>query len=172
MHKPFILIFTILACSLSMTSVAAIYKHVDADGHVTYSNVKIPGGKKIDIEPADTNFGTKAQHELKSKSMTKESGPSDFPNVDNNTQKQRDQSRKEILLSELAAERVALEEAKKAYAEGEANPEVSKRKNADGSTSTYRNVAKFQEKMKALQINVDVHQRNIELLEKEINNIN
>ncbi len=172
MHKPLIFILFLLATSLPMLSEAAIYKHVDANGHVTYSNVKIKGGKQIDIEPADTNFGTKAQNELKSKSQTKSSGPSDFPNVDNNTQRQRDQSRKDILLSELASERFALEEAKRAYAEGEANPEVSQRRNANGTISTFRNVAKFQEKMKALQLNVDVHQRNIELLEKEISNIN
>lgn len=172
MHKPLIYILFLIAASFSMLSEAAIYKHVDANGHVTYSNVKIPGGKKIDIAPADTNFGTKAQNELKSKSQTNSSGPSDFPRVDNNTQRQRDQSRKDILLSEPASERAALEEAKRAYAEGEANPEISKRRNADGSTSTFRNVAKFQEKMKALQMNVDVHQRNIELLEKEISNIN
>lgn len=172
MHKPLIYTLFLIAASFPTLSEAAIYKHVDANGHVTYSNVKIPGGKKIDIEPADTNFGTKAQNELKTRSQTKSSGPSDFPNVDNNTQRQRDQSRKDILLSELASERAALEEAKRAYAEGEANPEVYQRRNANGTTSTFRNVAKFQEKMKALQLNVDVHQRNIELLEKEISNIN
>lgn len=172
MHKPLIFILFLLTASFSIISEAAIYKHVDANGHVTYSNVKIKGGKQIDIEPADTSFGTKAQNELKSKSQTKSSGPSDFPNVDNDTQRQRDQSRKDILLSELAAERIALEEAKRAYAEGEANPEVSQRKNANGSTSTFRNVPKFQAKMKALQLNVDVHLRNIQLLETEINNIN
>ena len=59
-------------------------------------------------------------------------------------------------------------EAKKAYAEGEANPETFKTK--DGKT--LRNVAKFQEKMKSLQADVDAHQRNIDLLEKEISALN
>ena len=35
--------------------------------------------------------------------------------------------------------------------------------------NTLRNVAKFDEKMKALQADVDAHQRNIDLLTKEIN---
>jgi hypothetical protein len=43
-------------------------------------------------------------------------------------------------------------------------------KGADGKT--FRNVAKFNEKMQGLQTQVDVHQRNIELLTKEIDNIN
>jgi hypothetical protein len=45
-------------------------------------------------------------------------------------------------------------------------------KNANGSTSTFRNVPKYQEKMKALQAEVDAHQRNIDLLTKELNQIN
>ena len=53
----------------------------------------------------------------------------------------------------------------KAYEEGQSNPEVFKTK--DGKT--FRNVAKFQEKMKNLQAEIDAHQRNIDLLSKEIN---
>jgi len=169
MHKQFFLMliyFTI--ASFSLSSHAAIYKHVDADGHVTYSNVKAKGAKRLDIAPANTNFGTAAQKKRKKKS--KESA-ANFPKVDQKTQNKRDQSRKAILMSELASEKAALENAKKAYEEGASNPEVSKRKNADGSTSTFRNVAKYQEKLKKLQMDVDVHQRNIELLEKEISNI-
>ena len=172
MKKHFMLMIALIAYLIPVISHAAIYKHVDANGHVTYSNIKMPGSKTVDVEPANSNFGTKAQNELKSKSTNNKSEPSDFPRVDNNTQKQRDQSRRDILLSELASEKIALEEAKRAYAEGAANPEISKRKNADGSTSTFRNVAKFQEKMESLQMNVDVHQRNVELLEKEISSIN
>ena len=70
--------------------------------------------------------------------------------------------------SQSAAEKAALAEAKKAYAEGESDPETFKTK--DGKT--LRNVAKFQEKMKNLQADVDAHQRNIELLEKEISALN
>lgn len=172
MNKSFILILAFIAYTLPAVSNAAIYKYVDENGHVTYSNIKTKGGKRIDLEPADTNFGTKAQEELKARSPTKSTEPSDFPRVDNNTQRQRDQSRKEILLSELVSERAALANAKRAYEEGAADPEVSQIKNANGGTSTFRNVAKYQEKMKQLQLEVDVHQRNIELLEKEISNIN
>ena len=59
--------------------------------------------------------------------------------------------------------------AKEAYALEAAKPEIAKQKNSDGTVSTYRNMAKFNEKMKPLQAEVDNHQNNIELLQKELN---
>ena len=147
---------------------AEIYKMVDSEGRVTYSNVKIKGAKKLQLEPADTNFGTDSGGEKKRAPSTRTATPESFPKVDAGTQNQRDSKRKEILQSELDAEKKALEDAKKAYAEGESTPEVYKTK--DGKTM--RNVPKFQEKMKDLQADVDAHERNIELLTKEINAIN
>ena len=156
------------ALLLSQLAQAEIYKSVDANGNVTYSNVKLKGAKKLDLEPADTNFGNDTSNEKKRISKTRTATPASFPKVGADTQIQRDGKRKEILKSELDAEKLALDEAKKAYAEGESHPEVFKTK--DGKT--LRNVAKFQEKMKNLQADVDAHQRNIDLLSKEINAIN
>lgn len=151
---------------------ADIYKTVDAEGHVTYSNVKLKGAKKLDLEPADTSFGTNTNSgsgsEGKRTSQAKNPTPASFPKVDAGTQNQRDAKRKEILQGELDAEKKALDDAKKAYTEGESNPEVFKTK--DGKT--LRNVPKFEEKMKSLQADVDAHQRNIDLLQKEINTTN
>ena len=147
---------------------AEIYKTVDAEGHVTYSNVKLKGAKKLDLEPADTSFGTNSGSEGKRSSQAKNPAPASFPKVDAGTQNQRDGKRKEILQGELDAEKKALDDAKKAYAEGESNPEVFKTK--DGKT--LRNVPKFDEKMKTLQADIDAHQRNIDLLQKEINTTN
>lgn len=41
---------------------------------------------------------------------------------------------------------------------------------ADGKPHevTHRNVAKYQEKMQALQANVDLHQKNVDALKKEL----
>jgi hypothetical protein len=174
----------IYASAFSTFAHAEIYKHVDAEGRITYSNVKIKGAKKLYLEPADTSFGNNSSSETKRAPSTRTATPASFPKVDAGTQNQRDGKRKEILQAELDTEKKALEDAKKAYAEGESNPEVYHKsrqvitKNADGSTSTktvsdtFRNVPKFDEKMKSLQADVDVHQRNIELLEKEISTIN
>ena len=173
MHKQFIFSgFILVALGLPFLAQAEIYKQVDAEGRVTYSNVKTKGAKKLDLEPADTNFGNDKSPTTRHVPASKTATPEGFPKVNTDTQKQRDSSRKDILKSELDAEKVALASAKQAYAEGESKPEVYQKKNADGTSSTFRNVAKFQEKMKDLQADVDVHQRNIDLLEKEISGIN
>lgn len=151
-----------------MSAQAEIYKQVDAEGRVTYSNVKIKGGKKLDLEPVDSNFGNTSNPTKKPADNVKSATPSNFPKVDAGTQSQRDAKRTEILKAELAQEKQALERAKQAYAEGNANPEVSQIRNANGTTSTFRNMAKFEEKMKGLQAEVDAHQRNIDLLNKEL----
>lgn len=159
--------------SAPLSGYAAIYKHVDESGRVTYSNVKIKGGKKVNIEPADTNFGTggSAKKQSSGSNKAKKKSPNNFPKVDAETQKNRDNSRKQILMSELESEKKALATAKEAYKQGESDPEVFTRKNANGTTSTGRNVAKYQEKLKRLQETVDRHERNIALLEKEISNL-
>ncbi|MGJ8619367.1 MAG: DUF4124 domain-containing protein [Methylophilaceae bacterium] len=167
MKRQFIFISTCLfTFAFPAIGYAEIYKHVDADGRVTYSNVKIKGAKKINLEPADTSFGT--QNNSEKSAPASKATPSNFPKVDAETQKNRDNSRKQILLSELESEKIALEQAKKAYDEGKSNPETFRTQ----SGGIGRNVAKFQEKMERLQADVDAHQRNIELLEKEISNIN
>ena len=162
--------FLLFACVMPNLVHAEIYKHVDSDGRVTYSNVKIKGAKKLDLEPADTNFGgdnSAAARSEKRAPQAKTATPGNFPKVDSGTQTQRDSKRKDILLSELEAEKQALAQAKQAYIEGESKPEVYKGANG----KTFRNVAKFEEKMKSLQADVDTHQRNIELLTKEIGGI-
>jgi hypothetical protein len=169
MNKQFTFLSVLLSVlMLPLIAHAEIYKLVDSEGRVTYSNVKIKGAKKLQLEPADTNFGTDSGGEKKSAPSTRTSSPASFPKVDAGTQNQRDSKRKEILQSELDSEKKALEDAKKAYTEGESNPEVYKTK--DGKTM--RNVPKYEEKMKTLQDAVDAHQRNIDLLTKEINAIN
>ena len=92
MNKQFILSGLVLsAFVLSFSAHAEIYKHVDAEGRVTYSNVKIKGAKKIVLEPADTSFGGDNSPSRRA-NTTKSATPAGFPKVDSDTQKQRDSS--------------------------------------------------------------------------------
>ncbi len=152
---PFISLFACIVTS--MTAQADIYKSVDENGHVTYSNVPSKGATKLEIDPPPPSTTTQPK-------TKPQATPSNFPRVDSQTQKKRDDQRKKILLEELEAEKAALEEAKKAYTEGESKPEVYRGTNG----KTYRNVAKFEEKMQQLQANVDAHERNVQLLQKEL----
>jgi len=134
---------------------ADIYKAVDENGHVTYSSTPIKGGKKINLEPLPTMDAPSG------------SSPQNFPRVDGETQRNRDDARYMILQNELSEEERMLAEAKQNLREGEANPEVFRGK--DGRT--YRNVAKFDEKIKALTDEVELHQRNVDALKIEISKI-
>ena len=136
---------------------ADIYKHVDADGHVTYSRVPTKGAKKLNLEPLPTSPPPRARNP----------SPSDFPRVDNNTQRNRDDTRRKILEAELNTEEDLLKQARQNLKDGEANPETFKGK--DGKT--YRNTAKFEEKILSLTEQVELHQRNINALKTELSKI-
>lgn len=81
---------------------ADIYKSVDAEGHVTYSNIPTRGAKKLNIEPLTT---------MPRPSRPK--GEGDF-RVDSQTQKMRDDTRYKILRDELSAEEARLQSARQA----------------------------------------------------------
>ncbi|MBK9161428.1 MAG: DUF4124 domain-containing protein [Nitrosomonadales bacterium] len=151
-------LFAVL-CACPILVQAEIYKAVDADGHVTYSSTPIKGGKKIILEPINTMTPPGRKHTAAS--------PEDFPKVDGETQRNRDDTRRKILEDELATETKLLEEARQNLKEGEDNPEVYRGK--DGKT--YRNVAKYEEKVKALSDQVEIHQKNIEALNAELSKL-
>ena len=145
-----------LMCVCPIWAQAEIYKAVDADGHVTYSSTPIKGGKKIILEPLPTMLPP-----------SKGGSPENFPKVDSATQKGRDNTRYLILQNELSNEEKLLEEAKQRLQEAEANPEVFQGQNG----KTYRNVDKFDEKVKPLAEAVELHQRNIEALKTELSKL-
>src|SRR6185436_502252 len=89
---------------------AEIYKYVDDKGRVTYSNLPIKGGKKVDLPELSTVPGQKPGQTA---------SPANFPKVDGKTQKDRDEVRRKILEDELKTEEQALAEAQKALEEGE-----------------------------------------------------
>lgn len=60
-----------------------------------------------------------------------------------------------------------LEEARLNLKEGEEKPEVYKGK--DGKT--YRNVAKYEEKIKTLTEQIELHQKNVEALKAELSKL-
>ncbi|MBI3480187.1 MAG: DUF4124 domain-containing protein [Nitrosomonadales bacterium] len=148
-------LFAVL-CICPLLAHAEIYKSVDENGHVTYSSKPLKGGKKLNLEPLPTMMPP-----------AKVPASSGFPKVDNETQKNRDEARRKILKDELDAEEKQLAEANQNLKEGESNPEVYT--GADGKT--FRNVAKYEEKIKALQEQVDLHQNNIEALKTELSKL-
>jgi len=157
MNPRYLLAALLYACP--MLGQAEIYKAVDADGHVTYSSAPIKGGKKIILEPLPTMVPPARARSAAS--------PEGFPRVDGETQKGRDDTRRKILQDELSTEEKLLEEAKRSLKEGEDNPEVYRGKDS----KTYRNVAKYEEKVQTLSDQVDLHQKNIDALKTELSKL-
>jgi predicted RNase H-like nuclease (RuvC/YqgF family) len=87
--------------------------------------------------------------------------------VDGKTQNRRDDTRRKILEDELATEEKGLDEARAKLKEAEDNPEVYKSANGQ----TFRNVAKFEEKVNAAQDEMKIHEANVEALKTELSNL-
>jgi len=126
---------------------ADIYKKVDEEGRVTYSNVPSKGAQKLNLEPLNTVPSSKPNAQP----------PGNFPKVDADTQKGRDSKRRQVLEDELAQEMKQLDEAKKALAEAEAT-----------RLGDERNYQKFLDRVQPFKDAVADHKKNIDALKEEI----
>jgi hypothetical protein len=84
--------------------------------------------------------------------------PSGFPRVDGKTQRGRDDVRRKVLGEELATEEKLLDEARTAYANGAPAPFADERVNTK----------KYDERLAKLRQAVNLHEKNIEALRKEL----
>lgn len=152
-------------CLVTYASYADIYKYTDSNGVTTYTNIKPEANKKADLIISGPKSTEPAIPPQEKKPAVKTLSPSGFPKVDSQTQSLRDQKRREVLMSELSQEKQALDNAKQLYEEAQNTPEVYKGANG----KTFRNVAKYEEKLRLLEAEIQAHERNIQLLNKELN---
>lgn len=139
-----------LACLLgSSIAHGEIYKFVDENGHVTYTNMPRPGAKQLDLGPVPKVGAIKSKPEKK-RSSAGNPTPAGFPRVDPGTQRKRDDMRRQLLVEELASEQRNLTAALSAYAAGRRQP---------GSDQT------------RLMDAVRLHEKNIEMLNKELGHL-
>lgn len=150
------------AVTFAISAQAEIYKRVDKNGNVTYSSAPLKGAKKLELEP----LPTMAAQPIPPKSRRNSETPSEF-RVNSETQTRRDDTRRKILEDELATEERSLEEARAKLKDAEDNPEVFK----TSTGQTFRNVAKYEEKVNAAQEDVKSHENNIKALKTEISNL-
>lgn len=148
-----------LLCAIPLVANADLYKSVDADGHVTYSSAPIKGGKKIYLEPLPTMVP-----------LAKTRSPSNFPKVDEETQKGRDDTRRRILQDELKTEQKLLAEAK----QNQQKAEDENRGYFVKDGKTFRNEARAQEysaEVNRQNEEVNLHQKNIDALNAELSKL-
>ncbi|MDR2239625.1 MAG: DUF4124 domain-containing protein [Zoogloeaceae bacterium] len=131
---------------------AEVYKCVDEDGHVTYTNAKPAAKSKCAVLSNDQRVSTVPGRATPP--------PADFPKVDKDTQKTRDNDRRKILEQELDTEQKGLAQAEKELAEQEAI--------RNGNEQNYQRVL---DRLQPYKDRVELHTRNIEALKKEIGNL-
>jgi len=136
---------------------ADIYKCTDAKGHVTYSNVATKGCSRLNLDPVSTIPVAKP--------APRAATPSDFPKVEAGEQKARDNDRRRILEQELATEQASLEAARKRLVEAEV-PQPGDR-NVGGTI----NQARLQERVQPLRDQIQLHERNLEALRREMQSL-
>lgn len=138
---------------LAPAAQAEIYKFVDENGLVTYTNMPRPGSKPQMVIPDLSKPGKAVPVPAPAgtpKSGGKIATPSYFPKVDVGTQRKRDDMRRQLLVEELRSEERNLAAAKTALGQGSRTPGADVRKLSDA---------------------VRMHEKNIEMLNKELSHI-
>ena len=160
-----VLPFAVLLLTAISARAETIYRYLDDGGGVTYTNIpaQLPrrGVEKINVMIPPTPLpATPGDVKLPGAPVVKvkPAVPINFPKVDSQTQRKRDQSRKQILDDELESEEQSLTMARKALAEGE-SVKIS---------ATDKNHQKYVERLQALKETVSLHEKNVDALKKEI----
>lgn len=138
----------LLAAPLAMGETC---KYVDDDGNVTYSNMAVKNARKTSC------FADAPKTPAK---PAKAAAPANFPSVDSNTQKKRDESRRKILEDELEQEEELLLQARKALTEAESV--------RLGDESNYQ---KFLDRVQPYKEAVGLHEKNVAALKQEMANL-
>lgn len=146
-----LLLLSCLACA--GYAHADVYKRVDADGNVTYSNKPIKGGRKIDLEPLPTLNSTDAHD-------------AHYERVKQTTQRSRDAARRKVLEDELATEEQLLVGARQNLKDVTDAPRPPR---AEGSAP--RDTPEQDADIKRAQDDVALHERNVTAIRQELSGI-
>ena len=150
--------FFFLLCLIPAASAQAeIYKYVDENGQVTFTDVYKKGAKRIDLPgaPAPLPAGGKA-----SRRASYSPSPADFPRIDAGTQKRRDDIRRQVLQDEISGERRNADEARRQLALGERLQPGER-----ATDATYLN------RVNKLRASVQQHEQNIASIQRELANL-
>ncbi|HSO07703.1 MAG TPA: DUF4124 domain-containing protein [Pelomicrobium sp.] len=138
---------------------ADIYKHVDEEGRITFTNIYRKGAVKV-----ETESGTRVEAAKPNAAARKAApkpvavSPASFPRVSAQTQKQRDDERRRILEHELTSENQLLEQARRALAEGKVTRPGDERNDYQGYIS----------RVQRLMETVQLHEQNVLAIQQEI----
>jgi hypothetical protein len=152
---------SLLLCASAARADTTIYKCVDADGRIEFTDSPKKNCKVLDLPssiaaPPRARSGNGA-----SKAPTQTAAaPADFPKVSSYQQKQRDDERRDILNDELRNEEKKLADLRREFNNGEPERQGNE-----------RNYAKYQERVALLKDNIGRAEKNVDALKREIANI-
>ena len=141
-------------CASTASAQQPVCKYIDPAGNIVFSNLPPEKGyRKLSCLGAEES-PRKSSPPGKSSTPT----PAGFPKVDAETQRTRDDMRRKVLTDELSAEEKLLADARRDYNSGAPTPLPEEQSNA----------AKYQDRVAHLRQAVQLHERNIEALRKEL----
>jgi hypothetical protein len=155
--RPTVLLLPIALIAAS--SFAETCKYVDKDGKIIYSNVSIKNARKITCFQPPPQVAPETPPAAPSAAPAPTSVP-DKNRVNPSTQRKRDDERRQILEEELAREQTALAEARRALSEQEAI-----------RSGDERNYERVQQRLKPYQEAIEVHEKNIASIKREMANL-
>ncbi|TCV86432.1 DUF4124 domain-containing protein [Sulfurirhabdus autotrophica] len=141
----------------SLSTQAEMYKQVDDKGQVTYSNVPIKGAKKVDLAPITILPPTKAKSagaSAKGSAVEVQDGP-------------EKNAKKQAVEESLVKEQTSLVKAKLAMEE-EKNRSGTLKNKVDGKEVARKAVNRNEERIKELQDEIALREKNIELLKQDL----
>jgi hypothetical protein len=160
MKRHFVLrlaLFPLCFAMLPAHAQGEVYMCVDSSGNREYKNTgAVTHCKKVDLPGVTTIPNTMPRRS----SVTAAKSPSDFPRVDDATQKARDNDRKQILTDEMKSEQQKLASLRAEYNNGQ--PE---------RRGDERNYAKYQDRTASLKDGITRSEKNLEALNRELSNL-
>jgi hypothetical protein len=147
-------------CAAGAHAQSSVYLCVDERGNKEYKNTGGTKGCKLVELPGITTIEAPKARPASASTSRPASTPSDFPKVDGNTQKARDNDRRQILADELKNEEQKLANLKKDFNNGEPERQGNE-----------RNYAKYQERVATMKQEVERSEKNVEALKREIANL-
>jgi len=140
-------------CATGAHAEQPVCKYIDPAGNIVFSNLPPEKGyRKLSC------LGAEDAPRKSTPASRSTPTPAGFPKVDVETQRTRDDMRRKVLTDELSAEEKLLADARKDYNSGAPTPLPEEQSNA----------ARYQDRVARLRQAVQLHERNIEALRKEL----
>ncbi|HXM81906.1 MAG TPA: DUF4124 domain-containing protein [Burkholderiales bacterium] len=163
MHGPWALGGVILIGVLAVPAhaqVTEIYKCVDATGRPLYtSDKRDTAGKKCDLVSREVNVVPAQQIPVQKPSAAR--SPGSFPRESSSDRANAKERQREILEKELVTEQQLLSKAQQELAQQESV-----------RSGDERNYVRVLERLQPYKDSVEVHQKNVEALRRELSNLN